>query len=194
MVCAAVSCDLFSSNFRHGCAKPAFAMKSSRPSAYRLRYETCGRPSCRQCDGHLLAHGPRWQEAVADGGVRRWRVIGLVAKRPAGVTAQQELFLRQEAERDRERRQTARKARRARAAGRAGRSPSAGPTAGSAPSALRTDLAQLGLNAVADAATVKRAYRQMSMRHHPDRPGGSHEAMQALNQAYRRISTWMANE
>jgi DnaJ like chaperone protein len=52
------------------------------------------------------------------------------------------------------------------------------------------DYAVLGVPADADPATIKRAYRRLMARHHPDRAGNDPAATaraQAINDAYRRI-------
>lgn len=46
----------------------------------------------------------------------------------------------------------------------------------------------LGVPKDADAATIKRAYRRQSRKHHPDRQGGDHKAMVALNRAFETLS------
>ncbi len=54
-----------------------------------------------------------------------------------------------------------------------------------AQSSQRRDALQvLGLEADADAATVRRRYRELAMRHHPDR-GGDKEKLQELNAAIK---------
>jgi len=45
-------------------------------------------------------------------------------------------------------------------------------------------LMELGLNDPVDDATIKRTYRQLAMRHHPDR-GGATARLQAINAALR---------
>ena len=52
------------------------------------------------------------------------------------------------------------------------------------------DYAALGVPADADPATIKRAYRRLMARHHPDRAGDDPAATaraQAINDAYRRV-------
>lgn len=44
-------------------------------------------------------------------------------------------------------------------------------------------LQTLGLPANASARDIKKAYRRMALKFHPDR-GGSHEKMQEINEAY----------
>lgn len=46
----------------------------------------------------------------------------------------------------------------------------------------------LGVGHDAQAEEIKRAYRKQSAQAHPDREGGSHEAQQALNDAYAVLS------
>ena len=46
----------------------------------------------------------------------------------------------------------------------------------------------LGVPKDADAATIKRAYRRKSRKHHPDRQGGDHQAMVTLNRAFDTLS------
>lgn len=55
---------------------------------------------------------------------------------------------------------------------------------------IEQDYALLGVPANADQATIKRAYRRLMSRHHPDRAGddpGATARAQAINEAYRRI-------
>ncbi|MBK1726167.1 DNA-J related domain-containing protein [Halorhodospira neutriphila] len=47
-------------------------------------------------------------------------------------------------------------------------------------------LAVLGLEAGASAAEIRRSYRRLVMRHHPDR-GGDTATLQRINHAYRRL-------
>lgn len=46
----------------------------------------------------------------------------------------------------------------------------------------------LGVPKDADGATIKRAFRRKSAKAHPDRRGGDHRAMVALNRAYETLS------
>ncbi|GAA6029700.1 hypothetical protein JCM8097_001008 [Rhodosporidiobolus ruineniae] len=46
----------------------------------------------------------------------------------------------------------------------------------------------LGVARDADAKTIKRAYRKMTLKSHPDKEGGSEEKMAALNEAYEVLS------
>jgi len=46
----------------------------------------------------------------------------------------------------------------------------------------------LGVPKGADSPTIQRAYRRKASRAHPDRAGGSHQAMVALTQAYETLS------
>lgn len=46
----------------------------------------------------------------------------------------------------------------------------------------------LGVPKDADDETIKRAYRRQSRKHHPDRHGGNHQAMVALNRAFETLS------
>lgn len=46
----------------------------------------------------------------------------------------------------------------------------------------------LGVARDATEATIKKAYRKLSMKHHPDRDSGSKEAFQEIEQAYRILS------
>jgi curved DNA-binding protein CbpA len=48
--------------------------------------------------------------------------------------------------------------------------------------------ATLGVPDDADADTIKAAYRRESRKAHPDRQGGDHQAMVAVNQAYETLS------
>jgi hypothetical protein len=51
----------------------------------------------------------------------------------------------------------------------------------------RTDaLATLGLSDPVDNKTIKKRYRELAMRHHPDR-GGDTETLQAINQAFTQL-------
>ncbi len=52
-----------------------------------------------------------------------------------------------------------------------------------APERRRQALAVLGLDAGADAGTIRARYRQLVMRHHPDR-GGDKDTLQRINRAY----------
>ncbi len=55
---------------------------------------------------------------------------------------------------------------------------------------IEKDYAVLGVSADADPATIKRAYRRLMARHHPDRAGDDPAATaraQAINDAYRRV-------
>lgn len=52
--------------------------------------------------------------------------------------------------------------------------------------ANQTDYEILGLDIDADEATVKRAYRQAAMQHHPDRQGDA-KAFQRIHAAYQRL-------
>jgi hypothetical protein len=45
----------------------------------------------------------------------------------------------------------------------------------------------LGVRRDASAAEVRRAYLALARRHHPDRAGGSHERMRALNEAWETL-------
>jgi len=46
----------------------------------------------------------------------------------------------------------------------------------------------LGVAKGADAITIKRAYRKRAAKAHPDRPGGSHQAMVVVDRAYKTLS------
>lgn len=62
--------------------------------------------------------------------------------------------------------------------------------AGPARPRIEEDYAVLGVPADTDPATIKRAYRRLMARHHPDRAGDDPAATaraQAINDAYRRI-------
>lgn len=55
---------------------------------------------------------------------------------------------------------------------------------------LQQDYALLGVPAGAEPAVIKRAYRRLMSRHHPDKAGAGHDATeraQAINAAYQRI-------
>lgn len=59
-----------------------------------------------------------------------------------------------------------------------------GFTALAAPDSPRTWREVLGVHPqVRDIALVRQAYRRLAQQHHPDRPGGSHDAMSELNVA-----------
>jgi molecular chaperone DnaJ len=45
----------------------------------------------------------------------------------------------------------------------------------------------LGVRRDASAAELRRAYLDLARRHHPDRAGGSHERMRALNEAWETL-------
>jgi hypothetical protein len=51
----------------------------------------------------------------------------------------------------------------------------------------------LGIPQGADVKTIKKAHRAMSMRYHPDVPGGSHEDFQRIQEAYEQVKsgTWV---
>jgi hypothetical protein len=142
--------------------------KPPRPR-FRLQYVTCRQRHCRLCQGQLLAHGPYWF-AVGGGPLGPRRYAG--KNRPAGVSAAAEATQRLRAEAERARKERRRQ--------RQPPVPVERPVAADA-------LGQLGLGPGSTAAEVKRAYRQRALACHPDRPGGSHLAMQQLNEAYRRV-------
>ena len=45
-------------------------------------------------------------------------------------------------------------------------------------------LKQLGLDASADQITIKKRFRALTLKHHPDRPGGSEDTMKRMIEAY----------
>jgi curved DNA-binding protein len=47
----------------------------------------------------------------------------------------------------------------------------------------------LGVSPSDDEATIKKAYKKLAMKHHPDREGGSEAKMKELTEAYNRIKT-----
>eukprot|EP00331_Platyophrya_macrostoma_P002919 CAMPEP_0176427340 /NCGR_PEP_ID=MMETSP0127-20121128/12492_1 /TAXON_ID=938130 /ORGANISM="Platyophrya macrostoma, Strain WH" /LENGTH=241 /DNA_ID=CAMNT_0017808805 /DNA_START=189 /DNA_END=914 /DNA_ORIENTATION=+ len=47
----------------------------------------------------------------------------------------------------------------------------------------------LGIKQGASKEEIKKAYRVMARKHHPDAPGGSHEKFQEISQAYEQIKT-----
>eukprot|EP00928_Gymnodinium_smaydae_P082748 TRINITY_DN66045_c0_g1_i1.p1 TRINITY_DN66045_c0_g1~~TRINITY_DN66045_c0_g1_i1.p1 ORF type:complete len:577 (-),score=151.53 TRINITY_DN66045_c0_g1_i1:45-1775(-) len=77
--------------------------------------------------------------------------------------------------------------------GRSGGGAGSGARAAPAPSAaLRENLAALGLSVgergeLPDEETVRKAYRRLALQAHPDKPGGSKEAFQALQNAYEAL-------
>ena len=46
----------------------------------------------------------------------------------------------------------------------------------------------LGLKKEASKEEIKKTYRKMSLKHHPDRKGGSEEAFKKINEAYEVLS------
>eukprot|EP00931_Biecheleriopsis_adriatica_P003189 TRINITY_DN104545_c0_g1_i1.p1 TRINITY_DN104545_c0_g1~~TRINITY_DN104545_c0_g1_i1.p1 ORF type:complete len:101 (-),score=25.96 TRINITY_DN104545_c0_g1_i1:108-380(-) len=58
----------------------------------------------------------------------------------------------------------------------------------SAGKALAEHRAILGVRSDADEATLKAAYKEMSLKHHPDHEGGSAEAFQRVATAYEVLS------
>jgi hypothetical protein len=154
--------------------QPAPPRKSPR-LRYRLQYVTCRQRHCRVCEGQRLAHGPYW--FVLGGGLlgpRRYAG----KDRPAGVSAAAEATQRRRAEAERARKE---RARQARAETRSRPAPGAAGVPVDRPVPLAA-LRHLGLGPDSTADQVKRAYRQQALACHPDRPGGSHQAMQDLNE------------
>jgi hypothetical protein len=49
---------------------------------------------------------------------------------------------------------------------------------------------QLGLLTTAPSCVVKAAFRALSLEYHPDRVGGDHQRMVALNRAYETVTRW----
>ena len=46
----------------------------------------------------------------------------------------------------------------------------------------------LGINTDASAADIKKAYKRMASKHHPDKVGGSDEKFKEIKDAYDRLS------
>ena len=148
-----------------------------RRTTFRLQYVTCRRAGCRICQGERPAHGPYWFELVRGGK----RVLG--TRRPAEVSAAMEAAARKRAEAERARKDRIRERAKANEArGRARRLPER-----EAPAARADDLGRLGLAPGATPSQAKRAFRDLALKHHPDRAGGSKEEMQQLNDAYARV-------
>src|SRR4051794_39870954 len=129
---------------------------SSRPrrTSFRLQFVTCGRATCRGCQGQRLAHGPYWFEIVGSGK----RYLG--ARRPAAVSATMEAAAKKRAESERARKERIR-ARAQEAEARARRAPPR--EAGVA--ARLDDLGCLGLGPDATPSEVKRAFRELALKH-----------------------------
>jgi hypothetical protein len=140
---------------------PAPRRPPPRPR-FRLQYVTCRQRRCPLCEGQRPAHGPYW--FVVGGGLGgQRRYAG--KSRPAGVSPAAEATLRRRAEQERARKERKRQR----------PVPVERPVTADA-------LGHLGLGPGSTAAEVKRAYRQRALACHPDRPGGSHQAMQDLNE------------
>jgi DnaJ-class molecular chaperone len=58
---------------------------------------------------------------------------------------------------------------------------------------IHGDLERLGLPPLVTRAEIKRRYRQLASRHHPDREGGSAREMEAINRAYERLMEYVDN-
>jgi hypothetical protein len=166
--------------------RPATPRTSPR-LRYRLQYVTCRQRHCRVCEGQRLAHGPYWF-VVGGGALGARRYAG--RDRPAGVTAAAEATQRRRAEAERDRKERARQAR-AEARSRRAADVAGLPVDRSAPLAA---LRHLGLGPESTADQVKRAYRQQALACHPDRPGGSHQAMQALNEVLGQALQGLAED
>lgn len=53
----------------------------------------------------------------------------------------------------------------------------------------KTPYGVLGLKRTATKEEIKKAYRVLARKHHPDAPGGSHEKFQEIQEAYEQIKT-----
>jgi len=51
----------------------------------------------------------------------------------------------------------------------------------------------MGLPPMVDRKDLKRRYRQLARRYHPDREGGEFEKMERLNRAYEILKEYMEN-
>ena len=54
-------------------------------------------------------------------------------------------------------------------------------------------LETLGLPKMVTAREVKRRYRELAKRYHPDRPEGDAEKMESIQQAYELLKSYMEN-
>jgi DnaJ domain len=190
------------------------ARAAGRPApedaTFRLQYVNCGKSKCRTCHGQAYAHGPYWYGYVHRRGGPGMRSYYIGKKRPAAVAPEKEHVYRARAAQERaekEREEAAARRRDSahqqqggggpRAAHSTGRRTNSGSGGGASSSwpppsspgrrASAADWALLGLAVSASAAAVKNAYRRLALRLHPDRDGGSTEAMQRLNAAYDRV-------
>ncbi len=59
--------------------------------------------------------------------------------------------------------------------------------------AVRKALDILGLPPLVTREEIRKRYRQLVRTHHPDRPGGSDEEMEAINRAYETVMEYVEN-
>ena len=59
--------------------------------------------------------------------------------------------------------------------------------------AIGRALEELGLPRMVTAKEVKKRYRELARRYHPDRPGGDPERMQRIQRAYELLREYMEN-
>jgi curved DNA-binding protein CbpA len=58
---------------------------------------------------------------------------------------------------------------------------------------IRNALEILGLPPLVTREEIKRRYRQLARRHHPDRKGGDAREMEAINRAYELLMDYVEN-
>ncbi|WP_456430492.1 J domain-containing protein [Nitratifractor sp.] len=58
---------------------------------------------------------------------------------------------------------------------------------------IQDALERLGLPRMVTAREVKRRYRELARRYHPDRPGGDAEKMRGVQEAYDLLREYMEN-
>ncbi|WP_292654400.1 J domain-containing protein [Nitratifractor sp.] len=60
-------------------------------------------------------------------------------------------------------------------------------------SEIRKALETLGLPPMVTREEIKKRYRQLARRHHPDREAGDAERMEAINRAYETLMEYVEN-
>ena len=60
-------------------------------------------------------------------------------------------------------------------------------------SAIRKALETLGLPSLVTRREIKKRYRQLARRHHPDRNAGDAEKMEEINRAYETLMEYVEN-